>query len=122
MGWIEAPEGMVTENFSWTEAACRHCGKIPDEGTIRETANLLEQVRTLLDDRVIHVTSWCRCPDHNAALGGAPDSPHLEGRAVDINARGLAPHEVPILVRAQAPDNLRLSLQSAPGHTHIERR
>ena len=30
------------------------------------------------------VTSACRCPAHNAAVGGSPTSSHLKGLAVDI--------------------------------------
>jgi len=32
------------------------------------------------------VTSGCRCPTHNAAVGGSPSSSHLLGRAADIAA------------------------------------
>ena len=30
------------------------------------------------------ITSGLRCPEHNAEIGGKPDSAHLEGFAVDI--------------------------------------
>ena len=30
------------------------------------------------------ITSACRCPAHNAAVGGSPTSSHLKGLAVDI--------------------------------------
>ncbi len=30
------------------------------------------------------ITSACRCPEHNARVGGRPDSNHLDGQAVDI--------------------------------------
>ena len=32
----------------------------------------------------VHVTSWYRSPDHNAALGGNPQSQHLLGMAFDV--------------------------------------
>ena len=31
-----------------------------------------------------HVTSGCRCEDHNKAEGGVSDSPHLKGTAADL--------------------------------------
>lgn len=30
------------------------------------------------------VTSWRRTEDHNRKVGGVPDSPHLQGLAVDV--------------------------------------
>lgn len=42
------------------------------------------RVRHLLGDRPIHVNSGYRCPDLNAAVGGAPDSLHMKGLAADI--------------------------------------
>ena len=37
------------------------------------------------------VTSGCRCEAHNEAVGGAPKSQHLIGKAADIKVRGIAP-------------------------------
>lgn len=34
--------------------------------------------------RPIIVTSWCRCEKHNLAVGGKPDSSHLECLATDL--------------------------------------
>lgn len=47
-------------------------------------------VRKLIAARYIaatpfEITSWCRCPEHNKAVGGAPNSSHLKGEAVDIH-------------------------------------
>jgi uncharacterized protein YcbK (DUF882 family) len=68
------------ENFSEEEFSCPCC----EESGIKE-----EVVRTLqrLRDRVqgpIHVTSGYRCPAHNEAVGGAPESSHMQGLAVDF--------------------------------------
>ncbi len=43
----------------------------------------LEGARTLAGIPFI-ITSGYRSPAHNAAVGGKPDSAHLEGRAADI--------------------------------------
>jgi uncharacterized protein YcbK (DUF882 family) len=40
------------------------------------------------------ITSACRCPKHNAAVGGAPHSEHLHGYAADIKAAGKSPLEL----------------------------
>ncbi len=56
--------------------------------TLRTTAALMEQVRRLLGDQVISVSSGYRCPDLNRAVGGARTSAHLSGHAIDFNCYG----------------------------------
>ena len=43
----------------------------------------MEQVRSLLN-QPIHVDSWFRCPELNEKVGGAKDSAHMQGYAVDF--------------------------------------
>lgn len=50
---------------------------------IGRTAELMEHVRALLGGDPITVTSWFRCADLNAAIGGSKTSRHMEGLAVD---------------------------------------
>jgi zinc D-Ala-D-Ala carboxypeptidase len=47
-------------------------------------ANGMEQVRALLGNLPIHVDSGYRCQALNKAVGGAADSAHMEGYAVDF--------------------------------------
>jgi len=56
--------------------------------TLRDTAARMEEVRSLLGDRVISVSSGYRCPALNRAVGGAKTSAHLTGHAVDFNCYG----------------------------------
>jgi Uncharacterized protein conserved in bacteria len=56
--------------------------------TLRTTAARMEEVRRLLGDRVITVTSGYRSPALNRAVGGARTSAHLTGHAVDFNCHG----------------------------------
>jgi len=44
---------------------------------------VLEYVRSNLGHPVI-VSSGCRCPAHNKAVGGSEKSKHMQGRAADI--------------------------------------
>jgi uncharacterized protein YcbK (DUF882 family) len=48
----------------------------------------LNSARELYGDEM-NATSMTRCPEHNAAVGGAPHSAHLDGRAADISCTGL---------------------------------
>lgn len=44
----------------------------------------MEQVRSLLGNNPIHVDSGYRCPALNKAVGGASNSAHMQGYAVDF--------------------------------------
>ncbi|MEW5685776.1 MAG: D-Ala-D-Ala carboxypeptidase family metallohydrolase [Pseudomonadota bacterium] len=56
--------------------------------TLRGTATRMEEVRRLLGDRIITVSSGYRSPALNRAVGGARTSAHLTGHAVDFNCHG----------------------------------
>lgn len=51
---------------------------------LRKTAERMEDVRRVLGDQVIMVTSGYRSPAVNRAVGGARRSAHLSGHAVDF--------------------------------------
>lgn len=48
------------------------------------TASQMELVRTLLGGKPIRINSGYRSPSLNQAVGGAPNSAHLAGNAVDF--------------------------------------
>ncbi|CAM3251691.1 D-Ala-D-Ala carboxypeptidase family metallohydrolase [Asticcacaulis taihuensis] len=55
--------------------------------TLRQTAQQMDRVRTLLG-KPIRVNSGYRSPALNAAVGGAPNSAHMSGYAVDFVCPG----------------------------------
>lgn len=75
------PEGIeLVEGFEDTEFACRCCGKYwihPD--VLRGLATFRRIIH-----RPVIITSAYRCPAHNRAVGGAKNSFHTMGRAVDL--------------------------------------
>jgi hypothetical protein len=81
----------LTAHFALEELACTQHREIdnrpPPEvvATLRTTAARLEELRRLLGDQVISVSSGYRCPELNRAVGGARTSAHLTGHAVDFN-------------------------------------
>ncbi len=79
-----APLSWPAPNFSPSELACKHCGrvKISTDALIR-----LQNLRDVLG-KPLRITSAYRCPVHNANVGGAPLSQHKLGKAFDITTRG----------------------------------
>ena len=77
--------GDLRQNFSRSEFACRHCGRIEVSD---ELADGLQDLRTMAGAPVI-IDSGYRCPAHNRAEGGTLRSWHLTGDAVDCRIRGL---------------------------------
>ena len=70
----------LSPHFEAWEFLCPDCGRlILDEGLIEK----LEQFRRTIKCP-IHIISGYRCPEHNAAVGGAEHSYHLVGQAADI--------------------------------------
>lgn len=51
---------------------------------LRRMAATLEQVRTVLGDLPIHISSGYRSPVLNRAIGGSVHSAHMQGLAVDF--------------------------------------
>jgi uncharacterized protein YcbK (DUF882 family) len=87
--------GDLSKHFSAAEFACPHCGRTRVSGRL---ITALEDLRALAN-LPIRVTSGYRCPEHNAAVGGKPDSGHLHGDAADIVVEG---HTVPQMVALAA--------------------
>lgn len=63
-------------------------------GNIVKIARELDLIRVQFGNKPITVTSWLRPPAVNQIVGGASNSQHLLGWAVDIQIEGYAPHDV----------------------------
>ena len=71
-------------NFYRSEFACKcSCGFATVDAV---TLKILVSVREKFQSPVI-ITSAARCPEYNAKVGGAKNSKHLEGLAVDFYVR-----------------------------------
>ena len=58
---------------------CNHSLKIEPK-----LIEMLEQLRKICGNRPLYINSGYRCPEHNAAVGGASDSQHMYGTAADV--------------------------------------
>lgn len=71
---------MLSANFSRKELDCNcGCGMIPQQSTI----DSLQALRQLWG-KPLKITSAARCKTYNAKIGGAPNSQHVLGKAVDV--------------------------------------
>jgi uncharacterized protein YcbK (DUF882 family) len=81
--------GDLSAHFSTSEFACKcGCGFGTRRGDVSpELLHLLEQIRSEYG-RPLVVTSGCRCPTYNEAVGGVKSSAHMRGKAADISVSG----------------------------------
>ena len=82
--WSAASAGWRWRNFTPREMACR------GSDTLLLVPSFMDRIQALRDmlARPLVVTSGYRSPAHNTAVGGAPASMHLQGRAVDVRVTG----------------------------------
>ena len=72
----------MAKYFSAEEMACKCCGSLGDGIDVR-LQNLLDAMREAVGGP-LHVSCVYRCPEHNAEVGGVPNSFHVQGKAADV--------------------------------------
>jgi zinc D-Ala-D-Ala carboxypeptidase len=95
-------------HFTWGEATNKCTRPIQDlviDGKLKlssdrvlsniiSTAKSLDRVRRVLGDRSLYVNSWYRPAHINARVGGARNSRHQYGDAVDIRSDYYSPQQI----------------------------
>lgn len=109
------------QHFTWGEMT--HGGtRLPESPAISKNivkvSKVLEEVRVKFGGNPITITSGYRPPAINAAVGGASQSRHLVGDAVDFSVAGYSPSTV--YQRLDAWWGARGGLASGNGFTHID--
>ena len=87
------------EFFTKAEFACKHCGQ-----EIEMSPNLISflyDVRVSIGKPVI-IDSGYRCPEHNKAVNGAPNSQHVLGEAADWRIEGYSGKDLQAIALAQS--------------------
>ena len=107
----------ISKHFKRSEFACS-CGCGFDT-VDKETLEVLEDVRNHFAKPVV-ITSGCRCVEHNARVGGAPNSKHVEGRAADFRVHGIKAEDVYAYLDERYPYSLGLGLY--PTWVHVDTR
>lgn len=60
----------------------------PSRANLQRLAETMEEIRTILLDKPILISSGYRSPDVNAAVGGSKNSAHMSGLACDFSCPG----------------------------------
>lgn len=89
----------LSKHFDSEEFACKCCGKSLVKSSLVE---LLEKIRSVAG-LPITITSGYRCKKHNAAVGGAKNSQHVQGIAADIKIKGMTPKQVADIAKKLMP-------------------
>ena len=110
-------------NFSWAEAT-KNGSRIPTHKNvvyrILRIADVMEEVREYMGGRSITVNSWYRDPITNRRVGGARNSRHIQGDAVDFVVAGIPPMKVHR--KLESWWGSRGGIASATVFTHIDAR
>lgn len=82
----------LSKNFRLAEFKCK-CSRCDTVLVDTALTDILQQIRDHFGVSV-NINSGYRCPEHNAEVGGASGSHHMQGMAADIVVEGIAPKEV----------------------------
>ena len=97
---------------------CGRCGGYPAEPS-ETLMRLADRVRTLAGAPAT-VSSTVRCAAHNAELSGsAPNSRHLQGRAMDFSVRGWSSARLLALVKQQKEVHYAYAIDESYVHMDV---
>lgn len=78
-----------SEHIKWEELACKDGTEYPNkfvqQGIANQLANMFEDIRAMYDLPIIILSAY-RTKNHNLNIGGANNSQHMHGRALDLRA------------------------------------
>jgi uncharacterized protein YcbK (DUF882 family) len=77
-----------SDNLSWNELSCKDGTPYPVQwrnNRAIQLANVFEMVRLFFNNKPIIIYSAYRTPSWNSYIGGARNSQHIQGRALDLH-------------------------------------
>ena len=117
-----------SEHLSWAEMACHEGTPYPAEwrnDRAVELARAFERIRELCGFALI-VNSGYRTPMYNRSIGGAKNSQHVEGRALDLRPGVIGGRKALQMIRGAAETARREGLIRGigvyPNFIHIDTR
>jgi len=111
----------ATANFSWQELLTKQ-KEIPTlevlENLLKIAIVLQKYRNTIFKNSPITITSGWRSPEYNRKIGGATNSYHTKGLALDFVVNGMSPQTVQTVL-----DHVHFGgMEFAPTWTHIDLR
>lgn len=101
----------------WNDINCPCCGLSALDIRLHYALLDLEDLLPSL----YKVTSLCRCPRHNAEVGGTPGSLHLIGRAVDLKPVDITLYQLmAVALTVPAFERGGIGLYPSPGILHLD--
>lgn len=69
--------------YNEEDLACKCCGGMPENGIDPRLISVLEGMSNEVGYK-LELSCAYRCPEHNASVGGVPNSQHVQGCAADV--------------------------------------
>jgi uncharacterized protein YcbK (DUF882 family) len=115
-----------SKHLTWKEMACKDGTPYPTEWRVTraiELAEIFEVIRMSFGSKPIIILSAYRTPSWNKKIGGARNSQHLEGRALDISPPdGVTASEFYKVIKEMAPSLHIHGLGKYKTFVHIDTR
>lgn len=116
--WNKGEHRPLSQFFNSREMECK-CSR-PECVEQRIDVELIDRLDKLRQaaQSPVYVHSAYRCEAHNVAIGGAPKSQHVLGRAVDISTS----RQTPIELREKIAKHLFKAIGTAKNFLHLDLR
>ena len=111
---------MATNNFGWWELTINQI-ELPSLDVLKNLLSIvviLQVYRDKVFEKPITITSGWRSEHYNAKIGGAKNSFHVQGLALDFTVKAMKPEDVFMIFDKTFYGGLEL----APSWTHIDNR
>ena len=99
---------------------CRRCAgqnNVGENGIDPKLLNLLDRIRERAG-YPIYINSGYRCSEHNAEVGGVPDSQHVHGIAADIRSEMVSVRKLAQIAEEEGADGIGIYLED--GFVHVD--
>lgn len=91
--YVKGKATQLSTNFKSIEFDCHGSGCCSETLIDEKLVNYLQKIRNHFG-KAVNINSGYRCKKHNASVGGASKSNHMDGEAADIRINGITPLEV----------------------------
>jgi uncharacterized protein YcbK (DUF882 family) len=89
---IKGGDKQLSKNLKLSEVTCK-CNLTHPQKVDLELVKVFQELRDLIG-KPLEINSWYRCPNRNKFVGGARNSVHMAGNAVDLHVASLTREEI----------------------------